>query len=318
MEHVKIFGSFLALLFGIWAIVYTAQHYRRYGLRYLKTLLIHLSMCNLLILIHFVSKYFSINLSKPGSISRSSVYVSTVISIVFFVILGMTVSLHMTSLYLRKLPVKRWILVCYTVFLIIFFVAALNPPESPNMIPGDFYIALSFIFVCIIILIEITFLVRTLVRARKSKSADNKRLIKSFSILFLLRHVTIFALIGFAFAYGAQRNLAIAMGRFYFISLNVLPLIWVIRYVSHYTAEMRKTTDMQKAVDRITSQYHISKRETEILSLLLKGKTNREIEKELFISIHTVKNHIYSIFQKLGVSSRYELIRYISEPDSVD
>lgn len=50
----------------------------------------------------------------------------------------------------------------------------------------------------------------------------------------------------------------------------------------------------------------LSERETEVLSLVSKGKTNREIAEELFISEKTVKNHVTSILRKLDVSDRTE------------
>jgi DNA-binding CsgD family transcriptional regulator len=65
------------------------------------------------------------------------------------------------------------------------------------------------------------------------------------------------------------------------------------------------------ALDTIFSEHKISEREKEIIHLLLKGKSNREIEDELFISVHTVRNHIYKIYQKLGVKNRVELVNFI-------
>jgi DNA-binding CsgD family transcriptional regulator len=61
-------------------------------------------------------------------------------------------------------------------------------------------------------------------------------------------------------------------------------------------------------------KYGISKREQEIIRLILRGMSNREIEKELFISLSTVKNHVYNIFQKLGVKNRFELIVLFRKP----
>ena len=49
----------------------------------------------------------------------------------------------------------------------------------------------------------------------------------------------------------------------------------------------------------------------EIIHLLLKGKSNKEIEDELFISIHTVRNHIYNIYKKFGIKNRVELVNFV-------
>lgn len=56
----------------------------------------------------------------------------------------------------------------------------------------------------------------------------------------------------------------------------------------------------------------LSCRELEILACLSKGKTSPQIAEELHISGKTVKNHLYRIYKKLGVSSRKEAILYFS------
>jgi ATP/maltotriose-dependent transcriptional regulator MalT len=48
----------------------------------------------------------------------------------------------------------------------------------------------------------------------------------------------------------------------------------------------------------------LSERETQVLRLLVAGKTNRAIADELFISERTVARHMSNIFGKLGVSTR--------------
>ena len=52
----------------------------------------------------------------------------------------------------------------------------------------------------------------------------------------------------------------------------------------------------------------LSKREKDVLNLLVEGYSNREICEELFISSNTTKTHIRNIYAKLGVSSRPEAI----------
>ncbi len=53
----------------------------------------------------------------------------------------------------------------------------------------------------------------------------------------------------------------------------------------------------------------VTAREAEIIRLLLEGKDNRRITEELFISDHTVKNHIHNIYRKLGIRNRIQLVR---------
>jgi DNA-binding NarL/FixJ family response regulator len=52
----------------------------------------------------------------------------------------------------------------------------------------------------------------------------------------------------------------------------------------------------------------LSKREAEVVGCLAEGLTNREIAERLGLSQHTIKNHMFRIFDKLGVSSRLELM----------
>jgi DNA-binding CsgD family transcriptional regulator len=54
----------------------------------------------------------------------------------------------------------------------------------------------------------------------------------------------------------------------------------------------------------------LTKREEDVVRLLAEGLQNREIAHELNLSEHTVKNYLFHIFDKLGVSSRVELILY--------
>ena len=54
----------------------------------------------------------------------------------------------------------------------------------------------------------------------------------------------------------------------------------------------------------------LSERETEVLRLVVDGMTNQEIAATLFISQHTVANHVASILNKLGLESRTAAAAY--------
>jgi DNA-binding NarL/FixJ family response regulator len=52
----------------------------------------------------------------------------------------------------------------------------------------------------------------------------------------------------------------------------------------------------------------LTRREEEVVCLVAEGLKNREIAEQLKVKEHSVRNYIYRIFEKLGVSSRVELI----------
>jgi DNA-binding NarL/FixJ family response regulator len=54
----------------------------------------------------------------------------------------------------------------------------------------------------------------------------------------------------------------------------------------------------------------LTARELEVLKLVAKGMSNREIADELFISENTVKNHVRNILEKLHLHSRMEAVMY--------
>ena len=71
-------------------------------------------------------------------------------------------------------------------------------------------------------------------------------------------------------------------------------------------ATMVKRADEKQAVP----QPRLTDREMEVLKLVAKGRNNRDIAKELFISENTVKNHIRNILEKLHLHSRMEAVVY--------
>jgi DNA-binding NarL/FixJ family response regulator len=54
----------------------------------------------------------------------------------------------------------------------------------------------------------------------------------------------------------------------------------------------------------------LSKREEEIAHMVAEGLSNRQISERLLLSEHTIKNYLFRIFEKLGVSTRVELTLY--------
>ena len=66
-------------------------------------------------------------------------------------------------------------------------------------------------------------------------------------------------------------------------------------------------------LDRVAEKFSLSKREAEILPLLLAGRSNKEIEDALFIAMATVKIHVHNIFRKVQVGSRLQLLLRVQQ-----
>lgn len=62
-----------------------------------------------------------------------------------------------------------------------------------------------------------------------------------------------------------------------------------------------------------TQPVPLTPRETEILTIMATGATNEEIAEKLCISIHTVKTHIYNIYQKINVPNRFQASLWCSQ-----
>jgi DNA-binding CsgD family transcriptional regulator len=72
----------------------------------------------------------------------------------------------------------------------------------------------------------------------------------------------------------------------------------------------------------MAAEYSLTRRELEVVVLLLKGMTNDEIEERLCISEGTLKTHIRHVFQKLDISNRKELLvsftRFLASSEEAD
>lgn len=78
-----------------------------------------------------------------------------------------------------------------------------------------------------------------------------------------------------------------------------------------YQEPEHETYDEFLLIERIKKVIPFSERECDVLRFVIQGLANREIAKKLFISEHTVKNHLTKIFQKMQVTDRQQAISKI-------
>ena len=66
-------------------------------------------------------------------------------------------------------------------------------------------------------------------------------------------------------------------------------------------------------LNKFKEKYQLTDRQFEIIMLVTKGLSNIEIETELKLKRRTIENHLYSVYRKLEISNKVELIRIVSE-----
>jgi DNA-binding NarL/FixJ family response regulator len=82
---------------------------------------------------------------------------------------------------------------------------------------------------------------------------------------------------------------------------------FVLDAFSHPTATATPTTGLDPELDQI------SPREREVLRLIARGYTYKEVARDLTISAKTVESHVSSVLRKLQLSTRHELTRWATD-----
>jgi DNA-binding CsgD family transcriptional regulator len=97
-------------------------------------------------------------------------------------------------------------------------------------------------------------------------------------------------------------------------------LVILFTFVFIFWYQIRQKSRQQKSLIEIQGDLtpllrrrKITKRESEILLSVLEGKTNKDIENDLFISYKTVKAHLYNLYQKMEVNNRLQLMNAVQE-----
>lgn len=92
-------------------------------------------------------------------------------------------------------------------------------------------------------------------------------------------------------------------------STCVIAVRWLINRaspisLSEYPSTSSRSTSISRLVSPAAAAAGLTKREIEVLRLLVEGYSDKEIGEALFISHRTAMTHVLNILNKLGVNSR--------------
>jgi DNA-binding CsgD family transcriptional regulator len=98
-----------------------------------------------------------------------------------------------------------------------------------------------------------------------------------------------------------------------FVTINLTPLVLLGPLLAQRRTSPLVDPGRGGALEAFASRHGISERELEIVRLLLNGCTNSDIGNALCISSHTVKNHVYNVYRKVGVRNRVQLANLVRD-----
>jgi DNA-binding NarL/FixJ family response regulator len=85
--------------------------------------------------------------------------------------------------------------------------------------------------------------------------------------------------------------------------------IWINSQQLHYVLEALSEVTTLRVVNS-SGKSLLTPREEQVVALVADGLSNREVANELGLSEHTIKKYLLRIFDKLGISTRVELVLY--------
>ena len=80
---------------------------------------------------------------------------------------------------------------------------------------------------------------------------------------------------------------------------------------NYYLLTWNEQSTQEQVIANARERFALTKREAEVLRVLMDGLSAKEVAQQLYISSNTVKNHINNIFQKTGTRKQQELIRRV-------
>lgn len=85
--------------------------------------------------------------------------------------------------------------------------------------------------------------------------------------------------------------------------------IWMNTQQTHYLLEALSEVPTLRVVN-VKGRMLLTPREEQVVALVADGLSNRQVAEELGLSEHTIKKYLLRIFDKLGISTRVELVLY--------
>jgi len=308
MEPASIFLylAYLAVMLSAWWLgLQLVRHFRLY---FLSAFLGYLVASNLLALVNLVVNSLSADFLAalpPPSLPRVYMLFGMVgiplLAVSYFFLLAFVSGLldRAPSLAVRLGSAALWL--AFAVLFVLRIHFELRRQPQPLLL------SLGNVLGTACFLAPLALLVGLALKAWRRGAADGLRDFRGFAAAALAAYLLFFLALAVSSLWPGRRWLSPLL----LFLANFLPLLSLRRVLDKRYRPVPHGPAVAPALAAFAAHFRLSEREREVLDLLLQGKSNKEIDGELFISAHTVRNHVHNIYEKLGVGSRLQLMNRV-------
>lgn len=147
----------------------------------------------------------------------------------------------------------------------------------------------------------------------QKKEFPYKSISRPFAIFFFIRQtvnqiINIFIQILSIKEVPYTRTLSVIYHTAYVALTFTILFYWLYRFAIPFQRDRVRAASFENALLAFGANHKLTERECDVVRQIVSGKSNKEIAVILDVSVSTVKNHIYNIFQKIDINTRFELI----------
>jgi DNA-binding CsgD family transcriptional regulator len=302
MGHILVFANILVITVGFIAMYQGIQVYRSYRFPAVRSFVILMALANSINLILLLMQYFLRNLTSLTPDGRF-ILVMVVQGSIGYILSGIAVGYFGSIVWelsgLSRAP--RWSVYTYATLMSIHVTGiAVGCYRFFELGDRVFLRTVFGAYTTTFIIINAILVLLLFILSTTHQTQSRRALAMRFGILF--GAISVSQII----SQFVPPLWEIAMALLEETAQNVAFLLFTRSFIASFYGPIGNGID--HSLNRLCEEYRISSRERDLLKMIVSGKSNKEIEQELFISPHTVKNHIYSIFQKTGIKSRGQLV----------
>lgn len=309
----------IAFIIGFSTIFYSVIYYIIERITWLKYYIVFLFLFGFLLLIRAIKllSFLAIPLFLSNSIFNILYY--------FTLSVSMSLILYFIPAFLYRFLNLKWKVkenVLYLILSVIFFVLSI----LGIILNFNFYIVANIIFYLLILYL----LILGFINYKNIKDKVMKLIVKILGLITIsIYPIMVYQLITInknsldigsiditlVLFYIWWNLVMLGFLLWYFINIIKNKNMFVNESLNNNSNDLKNIETENNAIKKELKEeiINLTKREKQILSYLLSGKTNKEVALILDISLNTVNNHVANIYDKSGVKNRVELVNKFSK-----